>query len=217
MRRLAALLAPVLLLGGCFAQGDGSSTAQPSAAATLALAGGVSALRWGDGPYGVVLLHDTNHEPASWAALAQALAADGMTALAPQTTDVAALTAAIEALRSTPSAQSSATIERVAVIAAGTGIDAVAALAASNAALVDQVVLVSPTSDARWTAEFPKLFVAGSASGEAAAARSAEGSAAGAWNALLLVDGSGAGQALFEGTAGAELVSAVVRRLDERR
>jgi ABC-type Fe3+ transport system substrate-binding protein len=217
MRRLAALLAPVLLLGGCFAQGDASSTAQPSAAATITLAGGVSALRWGDGPYGVVLLHDANHEPASWAALAHALAADGMTAVAPQTTDVAALTAAMGALRSTASDQSSATIERVAVIAAGTGIDAVAALAASNAALIDQVILVSPTSDARWTAEFPKLFVAGSASGEAAAARSAEASAAGAWNALLLVDGSGAGQALLEGTAGAELVSAVVRRLDERR
>jgi hypothetical protein len=221
MRSRVALVALVLLLGGCFGQGNGPSVASPVAsptsAATLTLAGGVSALRWGDGPYGVVLLHDANHDAASWAPLARALAADGMTALAPQATDASTLTAAIGALRSTPSGQSSPVIVRVAVVAAGSGIAAVAMLAASNGSLIDQVILVSPTSDASWAAEFPKLFVAGKSSPQAPAARSAEASAAGQWNALLLVDGSGSGQALFEGGAGNDLVIAVVRRLDERR
>jgi hypothetical protein len=140
-----------------------------------------------------------------------------MTALAPQATDTATLTAAIEALRSIASGQPSPPIQRVAVVAAGSGIEAVAALAASNAALIDQVILISPPSDGPWTAEFPKLFVAGSGSPEAAAARAAEASAAGQWNALLLVAGSGSGQALFEGATGRELVPAVVQRLDERR
>jgi len=217
MRRWAALLVVVPLLGGCFGQGSEGSVASPSRSATLTLAGGASALRWGDGPYGVVLLHDANHDAASWAQLARALAADGMTALAPQATDASTLTAAIGALRSTAPGQASPVIERVAVVAAGSGIVAVAMLAASNAALIDQVILVSVGSDAPWAAEFPKLFIAGKASPQAAAARTAEGSAAGQWNALLLVDGSGSGQALFEGGVGNELVTAVVRRLDERR
>jgi hypothetical protein len=140
-----------------------------------------------------------------------------MTALAPQATDAAALTAAIAALRSAPPGQSSPVIERVAIVAAGGGIEAVAMLAASNASLIDQVILVSPASDAPWTAEFPKYFIAGKDSPQAAAASSTNLSAAGQWNALLLVDGSGSGQALFEGRAGNDLVIAVVRRLDERR
>jgi 3-oxoacyl-[acyl-carrier-protein] synthase III len=217
MRTSAASLALMVVLAGCSAPVSGTPTAQPSPAATVTMSGGLSALRWGDGPYGVVLLHDADHDAAAWATLAHALAADGMTVLAPHATTPEALRTAIQALRSSRQDQPSPAIERVAVIAAGDAIGAVLALAESDPTVIDQVILVSPESDARWTAEFPKLFVAASDSAQAPVARRAEGSAAGQWNALLIVDGGETGQVLFDGAAGAELISAVVRRLDERR
>ncbi len=217
MRTSAGSLALMVVLVGCSAPVSGTPTAQPSPVATVTMLGGLSALRWGDGPYGVVLLHDADHDAAAWAMLAHALAADGMTVLAPQATNSKALRTAIQALRSARQDQPSPAIERVAVIAAGDAIGAVFALAASDPTVIDQVILVSPESDARWTAEFPKLFVAATDSAQAPVARRAEGSATGQWNALLIVEGGGMGQALFEGAAGGELVTAVVRRLDERR
>jgi hypothetical protein len=179
----------------------------------VTLPGSGSALTWGSGPYGLVLLHDVAHAPSDWAPQATAFGNDGMTVLAPEQTDPGTLAAAIAWLRS------SRGTARVAVLAAGSTSGSVASLAASDAAAIDQALLISPSAGGTWPWAFPTLFAAGQDAPDAGIAQRMSSTATGQWNELLLVRSGRSGQSLFtEGGASAtELMTEVQRRLDERR
>jgi hypothetical protein len=210
----------MLAIAGCSVTGSAGSAASPTEVAsqggspqTIEVPGVGMAATWGSGPYGLVLLHDVAHAPPDWNAQGAAFGNDGMTVLAPDRTDAASLRAAIEWLRS---ARGTA---RVAVLAAGATSESVVTLAASDASLIDQALLVSPATEVAWPWEFPTLFAAGRDAPDAAIAQRISAGATGQWNELLLVPSGHSGQALFiSGDQGArELMTEVLRRLDERR
>lgn len=213
MPRLLCLLATGVLLSACTAGTDGASSppiAGPSSRA-VAVPGAGDALAWGSGPYGLVLLHAAGGSASDWNDQAGAFADDRMTVLAPETTSADALRAAIEWL------QTQRSVQRVAVLAIGETAGAVASLGSQDARLIDQAIVISPPPGLDWTAQFPKLFAASSGEAAAAAAREAADQAAGTWNALLLVDGSASGARIFRSAAASELMTGILRRLDERR
>ncbi len=205
MRVLAVASTLGLLLVACAPAGSGSRIG-------LGTDGG--GIAWGDGDYGVVLIHDTGTDAAAWDAVAVTMAEQGMTALAPDGTDAAAVRAAIGYLRDERG------LERVALVAAGSGGAAALVVGRESPDLVDQLILISVRGDAATVAElgdFPKLFAASSGEAAAAAAEAMTGAAPGLWNALFLAPGSASGHAIFDSDGGDELLDAVLRRLDERR
>ncbi len=133
-----------------------------------------------------------------------------MTVVAPQTTGADALRGVIAWLRAR-------SVPRVAVVAVGDAGRSVAELGATDPALIDQAILVSPPAGLDWTAQFPKLFAASEGEKAAGAAREAAAQAGGAWNVLDVVSGSASGSAIFASAAASDLMSAILRRLDERR
>jgi hypothetical protein len=189
-----------LLLAGC-----ASTTGSP-----VTLADGSGALRWGDGPYGLVLVHDAGHDAAAWGPQAAAFAERGMSVVAVERAEPDAITQAISGLRD-------AGVERVALLAAGDGTVAAMTVGRVTPDLVDQLVLVSATGDATGLGVFPKLFVASTEEPAAADAERMAGEAPGDWNALYLAIGGGSGQAIFSGASGADVLDAVLQRLAERR
>jgi pimeloyl-ACP methyl ester carboxylesterase len=202
MRRLALALAVVLGLAACATvTGD-----------RLTLPDGSNALRWGDGPYGLVLVHEEGADAASWEPQAVAFAEEGTTVLAVEVSETGAIVAAIGHLRDEVG------LERVALIAAGSGSEAALAVGRDEPELVDQLIVISATSqDVAELGPFPKLFVA--SEGEAAAAQidAMAEQAQGDWNDVYLADGAASGQAIFDGEGGAATLEVVLQRLAERR
>lgn len=200
--RLAIIFLGVcaLLVGGC-----GAPSGTP-----VDLGGDLAARSWGDGPYGLVLVHDAGRDASSWQPQATELATRGMTVLAPEAARAEAVQAAVEALRA-------GGVARVAILGAGDGSGPAVSFAREHPDLVDQLIVISASGDATGLADFPKLFVASRGEAAAADAERMAGEASGAWNALFLADGDASGQALFDGSNGDEVLSAVVRRLEERR
>lgn len=199
MRGLA-ILAVSLALAGC-----GAPSGSP-----ITLADGTAVRSWGDGGYGLVLVHDADRAPTDWALQAETFAAKGMRVMAVESAEPDAVLAALRALDDR--------VDRVALLGAGAGADVALAVARAEPELVDQLIVISATGDASDLGVFPKLFVA--SEGEAAAAdaeRMAE-EAPGDWNALYLASGSASGQALLgDGEAGSATMDAIVLRLEERR
>lgn len=212
MRVLAGTMT-VAMLGlavGC------SSGLTDAGATHITLADGSTALQWGDGEYGVVLVPGEGENPEDWTALATEIAANRMTIVAVDEADAtpARLTAAADWLTGRD-------IQRVAYIASGTlGAEQLATYAAEGAVL-DQIVLISGAlTDAELATlgDPPKLFVAseGDAAGVAAATHMVK-VAAGTWNALLFVPGADRGRVILDGEVSDELIHGVVARLEERR
>ena len=205
MRALAAASTLGLLLVACAPAGSGSRV-------ELGTDGG--GIAWGDGDYGVVLIHDSGADAAAWDAVALAMAEQGMTALATDGSSAAAVRAAINYLRDERG------LERVALVAAGSGGVAALAVSRESPELVDQLILISVAGDASSVAElgeFPKLFAASEGEAAAGDAEAMAGAAPGLWNALFLAPGSASGQAIFDSDGGDALLDAILRRLDERR
>ncbi len=213
MRRLTVLLASATLLAACSAGTDGTASVAPASgwpASDIWVPGAGAAIVWGDGPYGLVLLHGPGEQVGAWSAQAAAFAADRMTVVALDATDTDALRTAIVWLHGRD-------VPRVAVLAVGAAGGAVAELGATDPELIDQAILVSPPAGLDWTAALPKLFAASEGEAAASAAREAAAQAGGTWNALDVVSGSASGLAIFASPAGSDLMAAVLRRLDERR
>ncbi len=213
MRLLVAATLTAATLGlvvGC------SSGLTDGGGTRITLGDGSTALQWGDGEYGVVLVPDEGESPEDWAALATEIAANRMTIVA------------VDEAGATPSRLAAAAdwltereIQRVAYIASGAlGAEQLASFAAEGGVL-DQILLISGAlTDAELAAlgEPPKLFVAseGDAGGVAAATHMVK-LAAGTWNALLFVPGADRGPLILEGEGSDELIDGVVARLEERR
>ena len=206
MSRLAGLavsaIVAVIALAAC-----GGPSGSP-----LELPDGSAARTWGDGAYGLVLVHDEGLDAASWDALAPTFAHQGMTVLA---MDSATPASVVDALRWLLDGVG---LERAALLGAGDGAGVAMEAALAEPELVDQLVVISARGDAAALGVFPKLFVA--SEGEAAvddAERMAE-EAEGDWNALYLAPGTASGQALLSDQAGGEpTMEAILARLEERR
>jgi hypothetical protein len=204
-----AVVAILLAVGCSSGLTDGGGT-------RITLADGSTALQWGDGEYGVVLVPGEGEHPEDWAALATEIAANRMTIVA-----VDEAGAAPSRLAAAADWLTEREIQRVAYIASGAlGAEHLARIAAEGGVL-DQIVLISGAlTDAQLAAlgEPPKLFVAseGDAGGVAAATHMVK-LAAGTWNALLFVPGTDRGPLILEGEGSDELIGGVVARLEERR
>lgn len=196
MQRL--LLAALLVVAGCGGAPVGSPLAD-------------GALRWGDGPYGLVLVPDAGRDAASWADAAGTFADDGMTVVAVAAPRADAVTAALRQLHD------GSGLARVALLGAGTGADVAIAVTTAQPELVDQLIVLSATSDISGLGELPKLFVASSGEAAAADATRMANEAAGQWNELYLAEGDASGQAILEGDGREGTMAAILRRLDERR
>lgn len=216
-RRLLAGL--VVILAACSSGTDGSAspsvpTSTPVAARSVSPGPGPDArgVLWGTGTYGVVLVAPTGEQTdlaADWGAVAEALAAHRMSVLALYHTTGDGLSVGIRYLREQGA-------ERVAVIAVGEAAGAFD-LGAGDPSFIDQLICISCDGDAAALGEFPKLFVASEGETAAAAATRMANEAAGEWNAELLVPGRASGLALLTSDARAELMDALIRRLEERR
>ncbi len=176
----------------------------PAVASSQALGDGSGATSYGDGPYGVILIG------GAWDAVAAELALHGMRAVVPAEATSSALRAAIADLHG-------AGVERVAVVAADTGVAAAFDVGARDAAAVDQLITLSATGDASRLGVFPKLFVASEDEAAASVATEMAATAAGDWNAELLVPGDASGLAILDGPGADELLDGILRRLEERR
>jgi pimeloyl-ACP methyl ester carboxylesterase len=206
MRRLTVFAMPavfaVVTLGGCAAP-SGSPTDLPD---------GSDALRWGDGPYGLVLVHDTGLDAASWADQATAFADNGMTVVAVESATPAAAVAGLRELLD------GSGLERVALLGAGDGAAVAIQAALHEPELVDQLVVISAVGDAAALGVFPKLFVASEDEPAAADAERMSDESQGDWNALFLAPGGASGQALLSDDEGGEpTMEAIMARLQERR
>lgn len=201
----------VLALGACASRTDAPAASSPfvptpAAAETVTLPDGTTARSWGDGAYGVVLVGEGWEE----AGIPQELALERMRALVAAAASEPALRAGIEALRA-------GGVERVAVMAAGSGVEAAFALGASEPGIIDQLIVVSGSGDVAELGEFPKLFVASEDEALAAEAARMADEAPGAWNAALLVPHPGTGVEILRDPVSGALADGIVRRLEERR
>lgn len=209
-----AIVAAALLASGLLA-GCGAPT--PTDGRTqVTLSDGSTALQWGDGDYGVVLVPDNGDTLAGWAPLAAQIAAHHMTALA---VDVSYATG--DRLAAAADWLTDNGAERVAFVASGQRGPGLVVVYVNAAGALDQLIAISADMsdlDLADLGEPPKLFTA--AEGDATAAAAAErmtDHAAGDWNALLLVAGTAHGQAILDSEGGPALVEAIVARLEERR
>jgi hypothetical protein len=182
----------------------------------VTLVDGSTALTWGNGEYGVVLVADADEAPEDWAALATEIAANRMTVVAPDPAGASG-----DRLAAAAAALTDSGIERVAYVGSGAqGGTLLVALVESGGA-IDQLILVSGDlqgAQLLTLGEPPKLFVA--ADGDAAGAADAEEmteAAAGTWNELLVVPGAGRGAEILAGDGAEDLIHGVVARLEERR
>lgn len=198
----------MLALAGCGWPGtDVSPTPQ---ADVVRLAGDGVALAWGDGPYGLVLLHGAQYDHVSWEPQARVFAEDGMRVLA--TDDVSA-----ETLRAAIAHLHGEGISRVAVLAASAATAAALEVGRESPQLIDQLIVLSGSGEVGDLGVFPKLFAASAGEPAAADAERMADEAPGDWNVVVLVPGDAHGQAIFEGEVGEALMEALLRRLAERR
>ena len=221
-RARAALTAAVLVaLVGCSADGDGpapgvaSSEANPDdgveggdGSGQRVEVGPADALVWGEGDYGVVLVHGAAFDAASWELQAVQFAGEGMAVLAVEDTSTESLVAAVDYLKAERGAQ------EVALLGASAGGAAVIDAAVDNPDSYDQLVLLSPAGgDVAALSDGPKLFIYSQDEGAAGSIEQLIANAAGQDNEVLAVEGSAHAQAIFETSAGAEVIDAILSRL----
>ena len=206
MRRLGRLAVPGALAAVVVA-GCGAPSGSP-----INLPDGSAALHWGDGSYGLVLVHDAGLDAASWATPAATFADNGMTVLAVESATPTSVIAALRELLEVSG------LERVALLGAGEGANVAIRAAMDEPEAVDQLVVISAGGDAATLGDFPKLFVASEGEPAAADAERMADEAQGDWNQLYLAPGAASGQAVLSDEEGGEpAMAAIIARLEERR
>ena len=100
---LGPALAAVVFVAGCGASGppppdagDRGQKPESGAAGKRVTVGGTEAIIWGDGDQGAVLSHGAAYDAASWEPQGQALAENGVVALAVEDTSAQYLRSAID-------------------------------------------------------------------------------------------------------------------------
>lgn len=181
--RTAAAL--VLMLGACTSGPSGTP-----AASSVDLGDGLAAQRWGDGPYGVVLIGTPQD-------FAEPIAQDRMSVLVPEATSPEAVEAAIGWLRQ------EAGLDRVAVVAGPDAVDAALAVGRESPQLVDQLITIDAEGATDSLGPFPKLFIASQT--DVSVAQQLADDAPGEWNEAASAPDEAA------------LLALILDRLDERR
>lgn len=154
LARTALTLSVVLALSSCggSAQTSGNASGDNSPGERISIAGS-SALRWGDGDYGVVLAHGAAFDAASWEQQAVPIAGQGASVIAVENIDPDAIRDAVEQLRREGVAD-------VVLVRGSAGADAILDLASQEPGLPDQLILLSPHGTVNGLGDEPKLFVA---------------------------------------------------------
>ncbi|MGI8721459.1 MAG: hypothetical protein ACR2JG_04450 [Geodermatophilaceae bacterium] len=215
-------VALLLVLSGCATEPeppatvDDSASADPDADADSGDGSGQrvelgtsDALVWGGGgDYGVVLVHGAAFDAASWEQQAARFADEGLAVLAVEDTSAETLIAAIDFLEVERGAQ------EVALLGASAGAAAVINAAVANPDSYDQLVLLSPAGgDVAALSDGPKFFIYSLDEGSAGSIEQLIADAPGQDNEVLAVEGSAHAQAVFETSAGTDVVDAILTRL----
>ena len=171
--------------------------------------GASDALVWaGEGDYGLVLVHGAAFDAASWELQAARFADEGLAVLAVEDTSEETLIAAIDYL------EAERGVQEVALLGASAGGAAVIDAAVDNPDSYDQLVLLSPAGgDVAALNDGPKFFIYSQDEGAAGSIEQLIADAPGQANEVLEVEGSAHAQAIFETSAGTDVVDAILSRL----
>jgi len=169
---------------------------------------GATALRWGDGSYGVVLAHGASRDAASWEEQATAIADQGATVIAVEDIVPQVIGDALRQLQEDG-------IEDVALVGGSAGADAILRLSAGEPDLADQLILLSPNSLVEGLGDQPKLFIASKGESVADVSRRLAASVPGEDNELVLLPGSAHAQGIFESDEGERTTTLILDRLAE--
>lgn len=206
-----ALLAVLMGCGGdaaAPAPGDGGAADGGDGSGERVEVGPADALVWGEGAYGVVLVHGAAYDAASWEPQAAQLAGEGIAVLAVEDTSPESLIAAIDYLQAERGAQD------VALLGASAGGAAVIEAAVDNPDSYDQLVLLSPAGgDVAALSDGPKFFIYSQDEGAAGSIEELIADAPGQDNEVLEVEGSAHAQAIFDTDAGTEVIDAILGKL----
>lgn len=207
MTRTALALFVVMALTSCGEPSQTSSTALggDSSGKTISIAGS-SALRWGEGDYGVVLAHGAAFDAASWEKQAVAIADQGATVIAVENIDPDAIRDAVEQLQGEGVAD-------VALVGASAGADAILDLASQEPRLADQLILLSPNATVDGLGDEPKLFVASKDEPVAHVSAELAESSPGNENAVKILPGSAHAQNILATDLAGPVLGAMLERL----
>ncbi len=219
-----ALAAMFVTIAGCGDDSDDDgATAMTSEPATPTARsepqevsiGAGTALVWGNGTYGVVLVHGAIYDAASWTAQAEAIAASGFAVVAVENATADDTRAAADFLRRTFGAT------HVALVGASAGTGPVLSVAADASAgsqpVVDLVVILAGSGNVDELDVPSVLFISAEGDGAASAAERMLEATSGDPADLLLVSGSAHAQALFNEPEGEQVLQAILSRLADRQ
>lgn len=207
MVRTALTLFVVLTLSGCGGSAETSSSASgdDSSGKTVSIAGS-SALRWGEGDYGVVLAHGAAFDAASWEKQAVAIADQGATVIAVENIDPDSIRAAVKQLQGEEVAD-------VALVGGSAGADAILDLVSREPGLADQLILLSPNATVDGLGDEPKLFVASKDEPVAHVSTELAESSPGNENEVKILPGSAHAQNIFATDLAGPVLEAMLERL----
>lgn len=198
--RPALVLALLVALGGCGAEGEGGG-ASGSASDN-------GALRWGDGDYGVVLAHGAAYDAASWEEQATAIAELGTTVIAVEDISPEGIRAAVDDLQGDG-------VDDVALVGGSAGADAILELASSEPDLPDQLILLSPNSTVGGLGSEPKLFIASEEEPVAEVSTELAESSPGDDNEAIILPGSAHAQNMFDTDVAERVLDAMLERIEQ--
>ncbi|MCZ4497735.1 MAG: hypothetical protein JWQ74_288 [Marmoricola sp.] len=166
-------------------------TGAPAAARTSITINGNEALRWGNGPYGVVLAHGSSYAAASWERQAPQIAAQGATVIAVEDISPAAIEDAVDYLKSHGA-------PKVALMGGSAGADAILQVASRQPDLADQLVLLSPNQEVTGLGSEPKLIIASADEPRVGVAKQLVASSPGDRNTVRIIAGRAHAQAILK-------------------
>lgn len=169
--------------------------------------GDTEALEWGDGDYGVVLVHGAAFDAASWEAQAKRIGAAGTTTLALEDIGPDDIAGAVAYLREDRG------IQDVALIGGSVGADAILGLSAEQPDLADQLILLSPNRVVEGLGDQPKLFIASEDESVADVSRTLAESSPGEENVVDILPGAAHAQNIFDSDAGEATLQSILERV----